>query len=106
MPLATVFVDIFSKEKTGEVLDHIQLPHGRILRYLLKNGVLKIFEQGNCPRQFSGSWCPSVLERLGFIKPLLSTHLSNFFRIKMIVYYRSPFMSWFCNYLEENTYIE
>ena len=44
------------KKKTGGVLDHIQLPYGRNLRYLQKNGVLKILEQVNCPGQFSGSW--------------------------------------------------
>ena len=51
----TVFVEIFLKGKTGEFLDHIQLPYVRNLRYLLKNGVFNIFERVNCPGQFSGS---------------------------------------------------
>ena len=49
MPLATVFVEIFLKEKTGEVLDHIQLPYERNVRCILKNGVLKIFERVQNP---------------------------------------------------------
>ena len=36
MPLATIFVEIFSKKIFGEVLDLYQLPHGRNFEYLKK----------------------------------------------------------------------
>ena len=46
----------FKTKKTGEVLNQFQSPIGRNLRYLSKNGVLKIFERVNTPGQFSTSW--------------------------------------------------
>ena len=49
MLLATVFVEIFKKEKTGEVLDIYKSPHGRNFQYLQKNGVLKFFERVQNP---------------------------------------------------------
>ena len=55
MPLATIFVEIFSKKNFGEVLDLYQLTHGRNFEYLEKNGVLKFLEQVFYPGKFSGS---------------------------------------------------
>ena len=43
-PLATIFVKISFQKIFGEVLDPYQLPHGKNLGYLEKNGVLKFFE--------------------------------------------------------------
>ena len=54
-PLATIFVEIFKKIFSGEVLDLYQLPHGRNFEYLEKNGVLKFLERVFRPGNFSGS---------------------------------------------------
>ena len=64
MPLATIFVEIFQKEKNGEVLDPLEYPLERIFQYLLKNGVLKFFERAmgppsRCPR-------PILLHKMAF----------------------------------------
>ena len=56
MPLATIFVEIFQKEKKGEVLDPFEKPLERIFQYLLKNGVLKFFERAVGPP----SRCPWI----------------------------------------------
>ena len=55
-PLATIFVEIFSKKIFGEVLEQYQPPHWRNFEYLEKNGVLKFLERVFRPGNFSGSW--------------------------------------------------
>ena len=55
MPLATIFVEIFQKEKNGTVLDPLEYPLEKIFQYLFKNGVVKFFERAvgppsRCPR--------------------------------------------------------
>ena len=55
MPLATVFVDIFLKEKNWGGFRQYLVTLWKKFEISSKNGVLKIFERVNCPGQFSGS---------------------------------------------------
>ena len=59
MPLATVFVEIFLKEKNWRGFKPYLVTLWKEFEISFKNGVFKIFEQVNCPGQFSGS-CPKV----------------------------------------------
>ena len=56
MPLAAVFVEIFSKEKNWRGFRPYLVTLWKEFEIPLKNGFLKIFEGVNCPGQFSGSW--------------------------------------------------
>ena len=56
MPLATVFVEIFSKEKNWRGFRPYLVTPLKEFEISLKNGVLKIFERVNRPGQFSGPW--------------------------------------------------
>ena len=49
MPLATIFIEMFQKEKKGEVLDPLEYPLERIFQHLLKKGFLKFFERAEGP---------------------------------------------------------
>ena len=60
MPLATIFVEIFLKEKNWIGFRPYLVTLGKEFEYLLKNNILKIFERVNCPGQFSGS-CPNEM---------------------------------------------
>ena len=56
MPLATVFVEIFSKEKNWRGFRPYLATLWKEFEISLKNDVLKIFKPVNCPGQFSGSF--------------------------------------------------
>ena len=56
MPLATIFVEIFLKEKNwGGFRPYLVTLWKKYEISLKKNGILKIFKRVNCPGQFSGS---------------------------------------------------
>ena len=56
MPLATVFVEIFLKEKNWRGFRPYLVILWKEFEISSKNGVLKILERVDCPGQFSGSW--------------------------------------------------
>ena len=78
-PLGTVFVEI--KKKTGEILDHIYLPYGKNLRYLLKKVILKIIERVNCPGQFSGSCFSQGAAKISEVSWRLKKKIADLARI-------------------------
>ena len=56
MPLATVFVEIFLKEKNWGGFRPYLVTLWKEFDISFKKGVFKIFERVNCPGQSSGSW--------------------------------------------------
>ena len=56
MPLVNIFVEIFLKEKNWSGFRPYLVTLWKEFEISLQNGILKIFEQVNCPGQFSGSW--------------------------------------------------
>ena len=100
--------------KIGEVLDQFQSPIGRNLRYLSKNGVLKIFERVNTPGQFSTSWfikSGKLIRNFSRQKPLKIENLrfsislnSKLTNGKSKLYYNSVIMAKFTLFYSKTQY--